>query len=143
MVRRIGERGVREGQGSDIVVRRRVVGLIMLPNVLTGRRRVFRDRREETQPDVEMRSAELPLPAPANVGAPVAGNEGGRAQLCVVPATRAGEQVERRSWREWASQRAFTMLGRNRAVEEERIEEGTRRRPRWRVVVERIWPGLS
>jgi hypothetical protein len=142
----MGERGVREGRGDDTGVQRTVAGLAVLPNTLAGRRRVFRTRREEAQPEVEMRSAELLLPAPAGVGASVAvtaaRGEEGQGQLCVVPAPRVGEQVERRSRKEWANQRALAMLRRNRAVEEERIEEGVRPRSRWRRFVERI-SGLS
>ena len=144
LVRRIRERGVSEGQGDDTGTQRRVAGLALLSNALAGRR-AFTARREEAQPDVEMRSAELPLPALASVGAPVAvAAEGERrqGQLCVVRATRAGEQAERRSRREWVRQRALAMLRRNPAVEEERIERA-RRRPRWRGFVELIWPGLS
>jgi hypothetical protein len=146
MVRRMGERGVHEERGDDVRVWRRVTRLAMLPNALVVGRRIFRAQREEAQPEVEMRSAELPLPAPAGVEAPVAApseDGGGQSQLCDAPATRVGEQVERRSRREWVRQRALAMLGRNRVVEEERIEEEARRRPRWRRVLEQIWPGLS
>lgn len=117
-MRRMGERGVREGQeGQEDNVRSRwrVTGLAVLPNALVMGRRVFRAREEEPQPGVEMGSAEL----------------------------RVGEQAERPSQREWARQRALAMLGRNRSVEEERTEDGTRQIPRWRRVVEQIWPGLS
>jgi len=122
--------------------------LTVLPNILMRGRRVFRNRREEAQPEVEMGSAELPVsmpvrPAPLVAVAAPAENEGGQGQLCDVPATWAVEQPERPSQREWTRQRALAMLGRNRAVEGERIEEGARRRPGWRRVVERIWPGLS
>jgi hypothetical protein len=114
----------------------------MLLNTLAGRRRVFRTRMEEVQPEVEMTSAEMLPPAPAGVGASVAvtaaRDEEGQGQLCIVPAPRAAEQAERRSRRGWAKQRALAMLRRNRAVEEERIEEGVRPRSRWRGFVERI-----
>ena len=131
----MGERGAHEGPGDDTEIQRRVVGLALLPNTLAGwrRRRVFRTRREAAQPEVEMRSAESPLSAPTGVGTPavavaaVARDEEEQAQLCVVPDTRTGEQASR-SRREWARQRALAILRRNRAVEEERIEEGVRPR---------------
>jgi len=44
--------------------------------------------------------------------------------------------------REWARQRALAMLAR-RSPQEERMEEMERRRPGWRKVVGRVWPGLA
>jgi hypothetical protein len=50
---------------------------------------------------------------------------------------------DRQTRREWARQRALAMLGPRRGTIDHEIEAEAARRPGWRKVVGRIWPGLA
>jgi hypothetical protein len=50
---------------------------------------------------------------------------------------------DRQTRREWARQRALTMLGPRRGTIDHELDAEAARRPGWRKVVGKIWPGLA
>lgn len=58
-------------------------------------------------------------------------------------ASTAPPQGQAAGRREWARQRALAMLGSRRDAQEVQLEAIERRRPGWRKVIGRVWPGLT
>jgi hypothetical protein len=154
MVRRIRERLPAEDTESSLAPsQHRVMSVPRVRDALrsatAGGRRVFSAPARSSHPNpasdpgVEMR-ASPDSGAPLRPSTAISETTATTHTALCAPSPGPPPPVEdRQTRREWARQRAIAMLGPRRGIIDHELEAEATRRPGWRKVVGRIWPGLA